>query len=357
MTRIERIQQQLPSLYLDALLVTDATNIFYLTGFSLTAGDGALLITATQAILVTDDRYAQALREFATTEVTGLITRDYYGSINELLEKQGLMVLGFETSLSYEVYDQLDELMTADLVPCRGLIEQARAEKDSHEVAKLRAATQLHDQAFEYLLGILQPGLSEQAVANRLDFWMKEHGATAASFPPIVASGPNAAKPHATVSPRKIAAGDVVTLDFGYWVDGYTADLTRTVAVGEPDFEFKAVYELVNQARQAVIEKIAAGANGAALDAAGRQLIEAAGYGDEFQHGMGHGIGLTVHELPASYGPATTQVRLKHNQVITVEPGIYLPGLFGVRIEDDVLVTHGGHEVLTHAPTELLVLK
>ncbi|HJA73642.1 MAG TPA: aminopeptidase P family protein [Candidatus Limosilactobacillus faecipullorum] len=356
MTRIERIKKRLPDLYIDAFLVTNQENLFYLTGFTLTEGDGALLITNKSAILITDDRYAEALREFDSQEVVGMITRDYYGTVNEIMQKLGLTVLGFESSLSYGLFDQLDELMVADIVPFTNLVENYRAEKESSEVETLRQSTSLHDKGFDYVLGMIKPGMSELEVANRLDFWMKEHGASEASFPTIVASGANAAKPHATASKKLIEKGDVVTLDFGYFVDGYTADMTRTFAVGEPDFEFKTVYKLVNEARQAVIEKAQAGVRGDKLDYAGRHLIEEAGYGDEFQHGMGHGIGLTVHELPASYGPKTKQVVLKHNQIITVEPGIYLPGLFGVRIEDDLLITHSGCEVLTQAPTNLITV-
>ena len=185
---------------------------------------------------------------------------------------------------------------------------------------------------------------------------MKEHGASGASFPTIMASGENSAKPHATASDRVISDGDVVTLDFGYFVDGYTADMTRTFAVGSIDPELRDVYEIVNTARQEVIDHIKVGERGDVLDAYGRQLIAQAGYDDEFNHGMGHGIGLAVHELPASYGPAATDVKLHNNEVITVEPGIYIPEIGGVRIEDDVVVTHGGPQVLTTAPTDLIIV-
>jgi Xaa-Pro aminopeptidase len=153
-----------------------------------------------------------------------------------------------------------------------------------------------------------------------------------------------------------IADGDVVTLDFGYFVDGYTADMTRTFAVGSIDPELRDIYEIVNTARQQVIDHVQVGIHGDKLDAAGRQVIADAGYDDEFNHGMGHGIGLAVHELPASYGPNASDVQLVNNEVLTVEPGIYVPELGGVRIEDDVVVTHGGPRVLTTAPTELVIV-
>ena len=198
--------------------------------------------------------------------------------------------------------------------------------------------------------------MTERHVANLLDFWMKEHGASGASFPTIIASGKNAAKPHATASKKVIEDGDVVTVDFGYYFNGYTADMTRTFAVGSIDPELHDVYQIVNEAREAVIQAAHVGQRGDQLDFAGRQLIEIAGYGDEFNHGMGHGIGLSVHELPASYGPAAQNVKLRNNEVITVEPGIYIPEIGGVRIEDDILITHGGVEVLTKAPTDLIIV-
>ncbi|KRM37558.1 M24 family metallopeptidase [Limosilactobacillus pontis] len=356
MTRIERLQKRLPKLYIDAFLVTSHDNIFYLTGFDLMEGDGYLLVTANDAIIVSDDRYQLALEEFENDEVVATITRDYYGALNRICQALKVTVLGYEDTISYRLYDILDEVMVADIVPFTNLVEKMRMVKDSGELVKLQRAADLQAQGYQYILGQVHPGMTERALANRLDFWMKEHGASGASFPTIIASGANSAKPHATAGNRVIADGDVVTLDFGYFVDGYTADMTRTFAIGSIDPELRDVYEIVNTARQQVIDHIHVGIHGDTLDAYGRQLIATAGYGDEFNHGMGHGIGLAVHELPASYGPATTDVKLHNNEVVTVEPGIYIPEIGGVRIEDDVVVTHGGSRVLTTAPTDLLIV-
>lgn len=355
-TRISRLQKRLPKLYLDALMVTDQANIYYLTGFNLLQGDGFLLITPDQAIIVSDARYQLALQEFDSDEVVATISQDYYGDLNRICQALRIEVLGYESSIPYQLYDLLDETMEADLVPFDNLIEKMRTAKDSDELRALQRSADLHTAGFNYLLDQVRPGVSEWHLANLLDFWMKEHGATAASFPTIVASGPNSAKPHATVSHRLVEDGDVITLDFGYFVDGYTADMTRTFAVGSIDPELRDVYQVVNAARQEVINHIQVGVRGDELDAYGRQLIEEAGYGDEFNHGMGHGIGLAVHELPASYGPGAHAVKLVNNEVITVEPGIYIPEIGGVRIEDDVVVTHGGPRVLTTAPTDLIVV-
>ncbi|MBB1080151.1 aminopeptidase P family protein [Limosilactobacillus sp. STM2_1] len=356
MTRIERLQKKLPQLFIDAMLITDEKNIFYLTGFDLMQGDGALLITSENAILITDDRYQLALEEYKNDEVVGTITRDYYGALNKICQGLKVEVLGYEDTISYYLFDVLDEVMTADIVPFHNQVEQMRMVKDNHELATLSKAASLHTAGYNYILERVHPGVTERHIANVLDLWMKENGATKASFPTIVASGKNAAKPHATASNKVIEDGDIVTLDFGYYVDGYTADMTRTFAVGSIDPELRDVYQIVNEARQAVIQSARVGQRGDLLDAAGRQLIEEAGYGDEFNHGMGHGIGLSVHELPASYGPTTKKIKLHNNEVITVEPGIYIPEIGGVRIEDDILVTHGGVEVLTTAPTDLVIV-
>lgn len=356
MTRIQRLQKRFAKLYIDAFLVTNGKNIEYLTGFPLPDGDGVLLITTEQAILITDDRYQLALTDFDSTDVVGLMTGDYYGSLNEVCQGMQINVLGFEESVPYAIYDLLDETMVADLVPFKNIIERMRMVKDAQEINLLRQSAQLMSAGYEYVLGMIHPGMTERAVANRLDFWMKEHGATEASFPTIVASGANAAKPHATASEKVIEDGDIVILDFGYYVGGYTADMTRTFAMGSIDPELRDVYQLVNESRRAVIDHLHAGMRGDQLDHFGRSIIDEAGYDDEFNHGMGHGIGLTVHELPATYGPATKHVQLSANQVVTVEPGIYIPELGGVRIEDDVVISHGTPEVITSAPTDLIIV-
>lgn len=356
MSRIARLQKRLPKLYIDAMVITDEANIFYLTGFSLMQGDGCLLVTEKDAIIISDDRYQEALKELDNDEVVATITRDYYGSLNRICQALGVKVLGYEDTVSYRLYDVLDEVMTADLVPFTNLIEKMRMIKDSTELAHLRRAADLTSAGYRYALSIVHPGMTERELANRVDFWMKEHGASGPSFSTILASGTNSAKPHATASDKEIADGDIVTLDFGYYVDGYTSDMTRTFAVGSIDPELRDIYEIVNAARQAVIDHLAVGIRGDKLDSYGRQLIAEAGYDDEFRHGMGHGIGLRIHELPASYGPTASDVKFFNNEVITVEPGIYVPGLGGVRIEDDVLVTHGGPQVLTTASTDLVIV-
>lgn len=355
-SRIERLRKQFDAYYIDALLVTNDKNIFYLTGFPLMAGDGALLVTKDKAVMVTDDRYATALQDFDSDEVVGVITRDYYGAVNKLCAGMKIDVMGFENTVSFEVYDILNDLMEADIVPCAGMVESLRTVKDPTEIAALRKAADLQSAGYQHLLAIVHPGMSERQVAVELDYWMKNHGAQKASFDTIVASGENSAKPHATVTDRRLQAGDMVTVDFGYYVDGYTADMTRAFAIGEPGEQMRQVYQLVNQARQKVIAAAKPGIHGDLLDRAGRSLINDAGYEKEFQHGMGHGIGLSIHELPLSYGPGRGDVVIDSNQVITVEPGIYVPSVGGVRIEDDLLITKDGAQRLTTADTDLVII-
>lgn len=355
-SRIERLRKQFDDYYIDALLVTNDKNIFYLTGFPLMAGDGALLVTKDQVVMVTDDRYATALQDFDNDEVVGVITRDYYGAVNKLCAGMDIDVMGFENTVSFEVYDILNDLMEADIVPCASLVESLRAVKDADEITALRKAAELQSAGYQHLLGIIHPGMSERQVALELDYWMKSHGAQKPSFDTIVASGENSAKPHATVTDRLLQAGDMVTVDFGYYVDGYTADMTRTFAIGEPGERMRQVYQLVNQAREKVIAAAKPGIHGDSLDRAGRSLINDAGYEKEFQHGMGHGIGLSIHELPLSYGPGRDDVVIEPGQVITVEPGIYVPSVGGVRIEDDLLITQDGAQRLTKADTDLVII-
>lgn len=356
MTRLERLRRRFAKLYIDAMLITKEENIYYLTGFDLLQGDGALLVTPDYAIIISDARYQTALADFDSDEVIATISSDYFGAVNKLCQGFNIQVLGFEDTMAYADYDQLDEVMIADIVPQTNLVEDQRAVKDSGEVAKLSRAAELQTAGYQYVLNEAHVGMTERQLANKLDYWMKDHGAQKASFDTIVASGPNSAEPHATATDRKLQDGDIVTLDFGYFVDGYTADMTRTFAMGQPDPQLREIYDVVNTARREVIKAARPGMRGDQLDAVGRSLIEEAGFGENFQHGMGHGIGLAIHEEPSSYSVGRDDVKFKTNQVITVEPGIYLPGLGGVRIEDDILLTHGDAQVLTTAPTELQII-
>ncbi|MCQ2569971.1 MAG: Xaa-Pro peptidase family protein [Limosilactobacillus sp.] len=354
MTRLARLRQKLTDNYLDALIIGNPDNIYYLTGIELTAGDGYLLVTDQLAVIITDERYRDYLAHFDSDAVMGVITRDYVGKLVELTTKLELSEVGFENTLTYREFEALDDRMEVGIVPADRIVEKMRRIKETSEIDLIRAAGKLHAEAFAAVCDWIRPGVTERQVANYLDQWMKSHGASGESFPTIVASGPHSAQPHATVSERVIEVGDVVTLDYGYFVNHYTADFTRTIVMGQPTAQQRTVYQLLQQARQAVLDQLTVGITGHDLDRAGRQVIEAAGLGENFNHGMGHGIGLSVHEFPASYAPGSKRLKMRHHEVLTIEPGIYLAGEFGMRLEDDVVLTHQGVEVLTPAPTELV---
>ncbi|MFC6181974.1 M24 family metallopeptidase [Lactiplantibacillus daowaiensis] len=351
--RIARLQQTFDRLKIDAFLVSSAGNLQYLTGMADMAGDGYLLVLSKSVYLITDARYQTAFAGQYDAEHL-IITRDYLGAVCDVIAKTQTGVMGFEVELPYQAYSYLDENLTSDLVALPDVVEDLRIVKEPVELDKLRATAKLADTGFEYVTSLIRPGMREIDVSNLLDAFMRTHSASGPSFTTIVLGGARAALPHGTASDALLAAGQLVTLDFGYFLNGYTSDMTRTFALGEPDAKLKAAYQVVQAAQQAVVEHVQPGALSAELDQVGRQMITAAGYGEAFNHGMGHGIGLEIHEGPliSTRGTAT----LVANSVVTVEPGVYFPGLGGMRIEDDVLVTQNGHERLTNATRDLLIL-
>lgn len=340
--RIMKLLTQLEQMSLDSFLVTDPVNIFYLSGF--TGDAGVLLITNDEQYLLTDSRFEQQAQE----ELTGwriVITRDYIGEVCRLAERLKLTVLGFEDSLVYRQYDYLDENAVCDIVPITNVIEKLRSVKEPDEIKIIKEATALAGKCYRNFLQVVRPGCSEVELANWIDIYMKQNGASERSFPTIVASGERTAWPHAVASSQRIAPNDLVTLDFGYYYQGYTSDVTRTFALGQQPAEIRRIYETVLQAQQKTIAAIRPGISGDELDKIGRSFIEDAGFGAFFNHGMGHGIGLSIHELP-NIGHGFSN-ELLAGQVITIEPGIYVPDTGGVRIEDDILVTKNGYEILT----------
>lgn len=352
-SRIERLQATFDQLKIDAFLVSSEANLHYLTGMADMAGDGYLLVLANQVYLITDARYQTAFADQYDAQHL-VITRDYLGAVCDLIAKNHTGVMGFEDDLPYVAYSYLDENLVSDLVALPAVVDEIRITKSADELAKLRAAAQLADEGFEYVTSIVRPGMREIDVSNLLDAFMRSHGASNPSFTTIVLGGARAALPHGTASTAKLAAGQLVTLDFGYFLNDYTSDMTRTFALGEPDRKLKTAYQAVLTAQQMVVEQVKAGANSAQLDAVGRDYLTQAGYGEAFNHGMGHGIGLAIHEGPLI--SKNTNNTLVADSVVTVEPGVYFPGLGGMRIEDDVLVTESGHERLTKATRELLIL-
>ena len=331
---------------------SDRPNLRYLTGFTGTFG---ILIIGEDEIFATDSRYT----ERASREVPDLPVEKVKGKwlawLAERLKASGArrVAIGAQTTSVY-VFKEL-ERRGVELVPMEGWVESLRRVKDPEEVERIAAAAQLTDQGLRWILGKLRPGMTEREVALELEMWYRKHGADDVAFDLIVAFGEDSSMPHHVPGDRELREGDLILLDIGAKVDGYCADLTRVVALGRPAPEARAIYELVLKANRAGLEAVRAGITGVEADRAARKVIQDAGYGDHFGHGLGHGVGLEVHEEPR-LSPISEDT-LEAGMVVTVEPGVYLPGKLGVRIEDLVVVRPDGCEILSSFPKEeLLVL-
>ena len=353
--RRRRAQEMVREHGADAVLVTARQNVRYLTG--LASSNAALLLPADgPGLLATDSRYALAARRDAA-DLELLTERFIEGKLAAEAARRGVRVLAFEAhemtvERHAEVAARAEGVTT---VPFGRKIEELRMVKDAGELELLATACRLSCQALADVLPEIRPGLSERTLASLLDYRMSQLGADGPAFGSIVASGPNGAIPHHAPTGRPLRRGDLVTMDFGALYQGYHADMTRTVAVGEPAGWQRDIYELVAEAQRTGIEAVEPGAEAGAVDAAAREVIEAAGHAEHFQHGLGHGVGLEIHEAPMlGYGAAG---KLADQVPVTVEPGVYLPGKGGVRIEDVLVVTAGGGaRILTSATRELLVL-
>src|SRR5918994_2521048 len=339
--RVERLRAKLE----EPLLVSDPVNVRYLSG--LESSNAALLVEPERVRLFTDFRYAAGARtvegvEFVETK------RDLFQSLADELTGR----IGFEaTSVTYERYARL-HAGGVEPVPTYGAVEELRALKDDGELESLRRASQITSEAFEQFAQEDFIGRTERELAWRLEQLQREIGGEAMSFSAVVAAGPNSAKPHTTPGDREIQAGEVVLVDTGCIVDGYCSDCTRTFATGSLPDELHRAYEVCLDAQFEGLEAVRPGASGPGVDAAARDRIEAAGFGDAFGHGLGHGVGLLVHEAPRL--AKESRDTLQDGHVVTVEPGIYLTGLGGIRIEDLVVVRDGEPEVLTSFTKDLI---
>lgn len=353
--KIDNFKQILKQMQLDALIVADGNNMRYLTTFTGGQGDGLVVGTQDKIYLITDTRYEEDLKSLDGDLFELIITRDYYQQAINLLTKINAIKIGFEDELSFKDFDYLDQMIIADeLIPLPSLITQMREVKTDAELMKIKKACEISVQAFKQLIPKLHVGMTELEVANELDYLARKLGAEKASFDTIVASGYRGALPHGIASDKKIVAGDLVTIDFGYYYEGYTSDITRTVAFGEVDTELSQIYNIVQEAQKKVIGKVMHNRQLSILDQVGRDYITTMGYGDQFNHGMGHGIGLDIHEGPNIWRQGLA--KMQTNNLLTIEPGIYLAGKGGVRIEDDIVVTDDGYINLTQDLTTDLII-
>lgn len=353
--RARRAVERLPDAGVDALLVTNLVNVRYLTGY--TGSNGVAVIGAATHTFVTDFRYVeQAAEEVDPGFDRPRASQDLLDAVEEALP-DGAIRLGFEaTHMSVRQHARLHELLPAriELVAVEGLIEGLRAIKDPGEVTRIRSAAQLADEALRQVLERGLIGRTERQVALDLEQEMRLLGAWGPSFDAIVAAARQGALPHATPRDVEIAGGQLVVIDWGARLDGYCSDCTRTVAAGKPSDEAASIYRLVLEAQLAGVQAVTPGAHGRDVDGFARAMIEDGGHGERFGHGLGHGVGLEVHEAPRLSQRSDDVLAV--GNVVTVEPGIYLSGRFGVRIEDLVVVTEGGREILSSIGKELTVV-
>ncbi|MEQ8839688.1 MAG: Xaa-Pro peptidase family protein [Acidimicrobiales bacterium] len=350
--RLDQIRSAIATAGADALVVTNLTNVRWCTGF--TGSAGVLLVTSTDAALITDSRYAtQAPAQIADggAAVEVRISADTVAEGRAFLDTAhgpGIAVALEADHVTWADHQRWEGALDAELVATHGLITELRSVKTEAELARMARAAAITDDALVDAIPLLVAGTTEREVALALEDGMRARGATGPAYETIVAGGPNAALPHARPSDRPFAPGDLVVIDAGSLVDGYRSDMTRTFVIGDADETARTIHDLVTRAQAAGVEAVRAGVVVGDIDRACRDLITAEGYGPEFAHGTGHGVGLDIHELPSVRGTNTDS--LQPGQVITVEPGIYLPGVGGVRVEDMVVVTDDGCRPLTRSP-------
>ena len=352
--RLEEVRSRLSGFRLDALIVTFLPHVHYLTGFS--GSNGVCVVERNDQIFLTDTRYQEQVQ----FEVRDFKTVVSPGSLFEALKKTKILAtrarVGYESNhLTVAELQNLQRLFPQNrLVATASLVEEVASIKDEKEIQRIRKAAALTDRVFGKILEILTDGIREVDVAAEISYLHRKFGADADAFEPIVASGIRGALPHARASKKVIRKGEMVTLDFGCRHEGYHSDLTRTVSIGKPAREMRKIYGVVRDSQCKAIDAAKSGLKARALDAVARRHIASKGYGRYFSHSLGHGLGNQVHEMPRV--SRLSKDVLKERNVVTIEPGIYVPNLGGVRIEDDVVIQKLGCEVLTKSPKDLIIL-
>ncbi len=339
------------------MIITSTTNVRYITGFvGVFDADASVLVVLgpDTAAVFTDSRYEEAARRAAAGTGWEVIvpTVALHRAACDLLAEKGVASLALESSLTYRLFRTIQECFGGRIQVLDDVVEYVREVKDERELASIASACALGDRAFEHVLGFLRPGITEIDVALEIEVFLRRNGSEGVAFPSIVASGPNSSMPHATVTARVLTPGDVITMDFGARVGGYCSDMTRTVVLGTADDEVRRVYGAVLEAQSAGVTAARGGVPVSLINGAVRGLLEGIGLAEFFGHGLGHGVGLDVHELPGVSPRGKRQVPA--GSVITIEPGVYLAGRFGVRIEDCIAVDDTGCRVLTSSPKDLI---
>ena len=354
MNHIAKIAAQLPEYGLDAMLITSESGERYALGFH---GEGLLLVTKDGAQYSTDGRYIEAAREQVTGAEVVLTTpeKGHMAFAREYIEAKRLNNVGFESgAMTVDSHKKYTQALPCILAPAQKLLDGLRASKDKEELALMRRAQAVTDEAFKAILNFIRPGMTEREIAARLVYELLSRGGDKVSFDPIVAAGSNGSRPHAVPGDQIVDTGMFITMDFGCKVEGYCSDMTRTVALGQPTEEMEEVYNAVLAAQKAGINAARAGVTGQEIDAAARKVLQEAGYGAYFSHSFGHSLGVDIHESPNA--SAKEKRPMPAGAVISAEPGVYIPGRFGVRIEDVLILSETGCEDITRSPKDLIVL-
>lgn len=352
--RLREFRSKLKQMGMDAALITKRENYIYMSNFTGTFAN--LLITHDKAILVTDFRYDEQAKEEAPLYDIVQYRGNLNVTLNDLIVSNNIEVLGFEEDyLTFKAYEDLaKKLNIKKLLPLERTLENLRITKDPGEVEVIKEAVKLADEAFSHVLKYIKPGVTEREIAAEIEYFIKKQGARGPSFDTIVASGWRASLPHGVASSKVIEQGDAVTLDFGAIYNEYCSDMTRTVFVGQPNEELKKIYNIVLEAQRAGVDGAVSGLTGREIDSIARNIIADAGYGDNFGHSLGHGVGIEIHEEPR-LSPQST-IKMRNGMVVTVEPGIYVSGLGGVRIEDMIVINDDKPIVLTGSTKEMIIL-
>ncbi len=348
LSRVDKLRAEMSVQDLDAFLVTDILNVRYLSGF--TGSTAVSLVTKDDAILITDFRYAEQAEGECPGMRIQLVESHWVAGAEQAIESSKVQTIGFEShNLNFHDWSELAAVIAnRRFVAQDDLVGRLRYIKDPAEIDILREAVRIADLGYEHIIGFLKPGIEEREIALELEYFMRKNGAEKEAFETICASGPRAALPHGRSSERKIGEHDLIVLDFGAKYEGYHSDITRTVMLGSPDGKQQQVWNTVRDAQEKAIAAVRPGISGGDVDSIAREYISSRGYGQYFGHGLGHGLGLDVHD--GRILGRRSEIVLEPGMAVTVEPGIYIPGWGGVRIEDDVLVTDTGAEVLTKSP-------
>jgi len=355
MTRIDRLKAVMRANHIDGCLLIKPQNIRYVSDF--TNNDSYVLITEDRKFLLTDFRYIEQAREQAREFETVLISSsNLVTTLTDILYSCNVHTLWFEDSyITYALYNKLSAGIDAvRMMPMGDTMERLRAIKDETEIAQIKKAAAIADDAFSLILDYIKPGVTEKQLAARLEYIIRDKGCDEVSFPSIIASGSHSSMPHAQPTNKKFEVGDLITLDFGGIFDGYCSDMTRTVVLGKASEQQRKIYDIVVKAQDIAIKNIKAGMTGKEADALARNVIIAEGYGEYFGHSLGHGVGLEIHELPLL--SPNNEDMLEVNSAVTIEPGIYIPGKYGVRVEDLVIICDGYIDDVTSSIKKLIEL-